>query len=81
MVSQSIGKYYKVTMNSQGCTPPDLTFEQTLPDCGVLDTVVESIERKFPIQEVRSSIPYPVKPMTYKLDIYHYLAWRSAVLG
>ena len=43
------------------------------------DTVAESVERRPPVWEIGSLIPGRVKPKTYKIDTYHYLAWCSAL--
>ena len=38
------------------------------------------VERNVPMQKVRSSNPVQVKPMTYKIDTFYYLAWHLALL-
>ena len=43
--------------------------------------VVESVERGPRVQEIGSSVPNSVKPMTYKTDICHFRAWRLAIIG
>ena len=34
----------------------------------LVDAVVESVERRSPVRNIKSSIPSWVKPMTYKID-------------
>ena len=43
--------------------------------------MAESVKRGTRMQKIRSSILGQVKPMTYKIDTCHYLAWCSALIG
>ena len=43
--------------------------------------MTELVERGPRVWEIVSSIPSHVKPMTYKPDTYHFLAWRWALVG
>ena len=43
--------------------------------------VAELVERLLPVQEIGSSIPGRVKPMTFKIDTCHFLAYRLALIG
>ena len=45
-----------------------------------LGAVAESIERWPGMREIESSVPGGVKPMTYMIDTYHFLAWQSALI-
>ena len=49
-----------------------------IPDLGA---VVELLERGPPVWEIGSSVPSRVKPVTYKIDTCHFVAWRSALIG
>ena len=42
--------------------------------------LAESVERTPPVRESGSLRLGRVKPMTYKIDTYHYLAWHSALI-
>ena len=43
-----------------------------------LDAVAESVERWLFVQKVRSSSPSQI---TYKIDTWRFVAWRSVLLG
>ena len=45
------------------------------------DAVAESVKRRPPLWKLWSSIPSEVKSMNDKIDTYHFLARRSALLG
>ena len=42
--------------------------------------VTELVERGPRLREIRSSIPRRVKPMTYKIDTFRFLAWHSTLI-
>ena len=44
-------------------------------------TVAESVERGPCMRKIGSSVPGRVKPMTYKIDACHFLAWYLALLA
>ena len=46
----------------------------------VTDTLAELAKRGLPVRKVGSSNPSPVKPKTYQIDTYRYLARLSALL-
>ena len=46
-----------------------------------MDGVTESVEHTSPVQKVRSLNPSSVKPMTYKIDTCHCLAWCLKLIG
>ena len=41
----------------------------------------ESVEHEPPLWEIGSLLPAQVKPLTYKIDTYHFLAWHSAQIA
>ena len=45
------------------------------------DAVAELVERELRVWETGSLVPGRVKPMTYNIYIYHFLAWCSALQG
>ena len=44
------------------------------------DMVVISVERGPHMREIRTLVPGRVKPMIYKMDTCHFLAWRLALI-
>ena len=46
-----------------------------------IGAVAKSVECKPHVQEIASSIPSRVKPMTYKIDTFCFLAQHSALIG
>ena len=45
------------------------------------EVVTEFVQRRLPVLKVGSSNPSRVKPVTYKIDTCHYLAWRLVLIG
>ena len=45
------------------------------------NAVAESVERRLCVEEIGSSVPGGVKPMTYKIDTRCFMAWCSALIG
>ena len=43
--------------------------------------VAELVERGYHVREIGSSVPGRVKSMTYKIDTWLFLAWRSVLVG
>ena len=47
----------------------------------VQDAVATKVERGLRMQVIWSLVPDQVKPITYKIDICRFLAWRLALIG
>ena len=43
--------------------------------------VAESVKRGPRVQEIGSSVPCRVKPLTFKIDTCHFLGWHSVLVG
>ena len=43
--------------------------------------VTESVQRRLPMRNIRSSNTSRIKPMTFKIKTFHYLAWRLILIG
>ena len=70
----------------KGAPAVDLIFNHFEHPWGLLPmptpgAVPESVEHGLRVWDIGTLVPGQVKPMTYKIDICHFLAWYLPLIG